>query len=54
MIDKVLKNDRYVLKDVEGFQQARTPYVGVWAIANIRPWIGERDRVQDKDRNQEI
>jgi len=38
-VTKVLRNDRYVLEDVEGFQQSRLPYKGVWAVANIRPWI---------------
>jgi len=38
-VTKVLRNDRYVLEDVEGFQQSRLPYRGIWAVANIRPWI---------------
>lgn len=38
-IDKVLKNDRYILKYFEG---------------SLRPWLGERAQVRDKDRNQEI
>jgi len=38
-VTKVLRNDRYVLEDVEGFQQSRLPYKGVWAVATIRPWI---------------
>lgn len=40
-ISKVLRNDRYVLEDVEGFQQSRIPYKGVWAAANIRPWLNK-------------
>lgn len=38
-IDRVLRNDRYVLKDVEGFQLTQTPYQGTWEAANMRPWI---------------
>ncbi|XP_076660149.1 uncharacterized protein LOC143363456 [Halictus rubicundus] len=37
-IDRVLRNDRYVIKDVEGFQLSQTPYRGTWEAANIRPW----------------
>lgn len=38
-ISKILKNDRYLLQDVEGFQKSRNPYKGVWAADNIRPWF---------------
>lgn len=38
-IFKVLKNDRYILKDVDGFQLARNPYQGVWSAHNMKPWI---------------
>ncbi|GBP03953.1 hypothetical protein EVAR_91088_1 [Eumeta japonica] len=38
-VAKVLRNDRYLLEDVEGFQQSRNPYKGVWAVSNIRPWF---------------
>ena len=41
MIFKVLKNDRIVQKDVEGFQQSQIPYLGVWAVGNLRPWFGK-------------
>ncbi|XP_076660976.1 uncharacterized protein LOC143364587 [Halictus rubicundus] len=37
-IDRVLRNDRYVIKDVEGFQLSQTPYRGTWEAANMRPW----------------
>lgn len=29
-------------RNVEGFQQSRTPYSGVWAVGNVRPWFGTR------------
>jgi len=38
-IDRVLRNDRYVLRDVKGFQLTQTPYRGTWETANMRPWI---------------
>lgn len=37
-IDRVLRNDRYIIKDVEGFQLSRTPYQGTWEASNMRPW----------------
>lgn len=37
-IDRILKNDRYVIKDVEGFQLTQTPYYGTWGASNIRLW----------------
>lgn len=42
IIAKVLRNDRFLLKDVEGFQVSRNPFKGVWSVQNIRPWIGNR------------
>lgn len=35
---KILPNDRYLLKDVTGFQLTQIPYEGVWEVANIKPW----------------
>ena len=35
---KVLRNDRYVLCDVENFQVTQRPYQGVWEAVNMRPW----------------
>lgn len=37
-IDKELRNDRYLLKDIAGFQVSQKPYHGVWEAANLRPW----------------
>jgi len=42
VISKVLRNDRFLLKDVEGFQISRNPYQGVWSIQNIKHWIGNK------------
>lgn len=40
-IFKVLRNDRYVVKDVENFQTSRRPYEGTWEACNMRPWHDE-------------
>lgn len=37
-VKPVLRNDRYALADVEGFQLTQRPYVGVWEARNMRPW----------------
>jgi len=39
VIIKVLPNDRYLIKDVEGFQLTQIPYEGIWEAANIKKWI---------------
>lgn len=39
-VAKVLRNDRYCIEDTDGFQQSRVPYKGVWAAANMKPWLG--------------
>lgn len=36
---KVLRNNRYVVADVDGFQVTQKPYQGVWEPANMRPWL---------------
>lgn len=38
-VTKCLRNNRYVVADVKGFQNTRKPYVGVWEAHNMRPWI---------------
>lgn len=53
-VSKVLRNDRYLLEDVENFQQSRTPYKGVWAAANIKPWFKGRESCEDQNCDQEI
>ena len=37
-IIKELRNDRYVVADVEGFQITQKTYQGVWEPANMRLW----------------
>lgn len=36
---KILPNDRYILRDVEGFQLSQIPYEGIWEVANMKPWL---------------
>lgn len=38
-VDKVLPNDRYLIRDVEGFQLSQIPYEGIWEVANMKPWL---------------
>ncbi|KAL0117611.1 hypothetical protein PUN28_008779 [Cardiocondyla obscurior] len=35
---RVLRNNRYVIKDVKEHQMSQKPYEGTWEAANIRPW----------------
>jgi len=37
-VERVLRNNRYIVKDIDGFQLTQTPYRGTWEAANIRPW----------------
>ncbi|KAL0104006.1 hypothetical protein PUN28_016996 [Cardiocondyla obscurior] len=50
-VDRVLRNDRYVLKDVEGFQLTQIPYKGTWEAANMRPWIPSQNNVKETKDN---
>lgn len=36
---KVLNNDRYVIRDIEGLQLTRIPYKGVCSPVNMKPYI---------------
>lgn len=37
-VKKILRNDRYVIADIDGFQKTQRKYQGVWEPANMRPW----------------
>lgn len=39
---KELRNNRYVVADVDGHQVTQKPYQGVWEPANMRPWVRSR------------
>ena len=38
-----LRNDRYVVADIKGFQNTQRPYQGVWELANMKPWVTDDD-----------
>ena len=40
-VTKVMRNDRYVLQDVENFQVTQKPYIGTWEACNMKPWYHE-------------
>lgn len=35
----VLPNDRYVIKDIPGFQVTQLPFESVFECKHIKPWI---------------
>jgi len=35
---RILRNDRYVIKDVSDHQVTQKSYEGTWEAANMRPW----------------
>lgn len=39
VIYKVLPNDRFTVKYIEGFQHTQIPYEGVMSSDNMRHWI---------------
>ncbi|XP_039490057.1 uncharacterized protein LOC120450884 isoform X1 [Drosophila santomea] len=51
VISKVLKNDRFLLEDVDGFQISRNPYRGVWSIQNIKHWQRKIKSLQNRKYN---
>jgi len=38
-VTKCMRNNRYVIADMEGCQNTRKPYIGVWEAHNMRPRI---------------
>jgi len=44
VLSKVLRNYKFWLKDVEGFQVSRNPYQGVWSMNNIKHWVGSKKK----------
>lgn len=44
-IHKILPNDRYVVRDIDGCQLTQLPYDGVIESSRIRKWIDRRDSV---------
>lgn len=39
VIHKILPNDRFVVKDIEGFQHTQVPHEGVVISGNMRHWV---------------
>lgn len=48
MIVKPLRNDRYLVSDVPGFQNTQRKYQGVWEPKNMKPWIRGDPEISDK------
>lgn len=48
-VEKVLPNDRYVIKDIEGLQLTRLPYKGVSSPANMRPFMMQSSGIENFD-----
>jgi len=42
-VERVLRNNRYIVRDIDGFQLTQAPYRGTWEAANIRPWTLRSD-----------
>ncbi|XP_015440400.1 PREDICTED: uncharacterized protein LOC107195130 [Dufourea novaeangliae] len=40
VVQKVLRFDRYIVSDVDGFQVTRLPYTGTVSADHMKPWIG--------------
>jgi len=38
-IKQALRNNRYLLSDVDGFLNTQRPYQGIWEACNMRPWL---------------
>lgn len=38
IIEKELRNNRYVISDIDGFQNSNQPYKGTWEACNMKPW----------------
>ena len=39
LVDKVLNNDRLIVKDIPGFELTQIPYVGTIATENVKKWL---------------
>lgn len=52
---KKLRNDRYIIGDMEGLQLSQKSYKGTWEAVNIKPWRDKRDesRVIDCELDDE-
>nr|XP_015833859.1 PREDICTED: uncharacterized protein LOC107397616 [Tribolium castaneum] len=39
MVSEIYSNDRYLLKDIPGFQHTQVPFSGVYDTSRMRPWL---------------
>lgn len=55
VVDTVLDNDRYIIKDIEGFQISQRPFSGVFSPDRMKPWIKltKYESESDNDNNDE-
>ncbi|KYN01995.1 hypothetical protein ALC62_07212 [Cyphomyrmex costatus] len=47
-IAEKLGNDRYVVTDVDGFQNTLRPYRRIWQAANLRPWQQSNEKPEKR------
>lgn len=56
-VSKRLRNDRYVVTDIEGCQISQKPYQGTWEASNMKPWRkaepNERNDFQSSESDSE-
>lgn len=43
-VSKILRNNRYVITDVDNHQVSNRPYEGTWEALNMRPWLCDKDK----------
>ncbi|KAK9711377.1 Integrase core domain [Popillia japonica] len=48
MVTAVLDNDRYVVKDIPGFEVTQIPFEGIMAPSRMRPWFRTAETVVNK------
>lgn len=39
VVDRVLPHDRYIVRDIEGYQVTQIPYVGTIDASHMKPWL---------------
>lgn len=43
-VSKILRNNRYVITDVDNHQVSNRPYEGTWEALNMRHWLCDKDK----------
>lgn len=49
IVDSVLDRDRYVIKDIQGFQITQRPFTGIFGPDRLKPWI---KRIENPERSE--